>query len=195
MREYGQFPLWRSFTALAVTAVLLATAARFALAPIKKRIAERYVGRGDTYFGELQFKEAQQEYRNALDLDPQSLAAKDSLQLATDSVHDLKSGLPFFQSHHDDSVVERLQESLKPYQTPKEALAEGVKLYADGEYSFARYPLERAVQLDPGYPEAWNYLALTYGELAKEDPEMQSKVKDAEAKRDSLTVKYIQQAR
>ena len=52
---------------------------------------------------------------------------------------------------------------------PKDAVALGLKYLAQGDFAYARYPLEQAIQLDPNYPEAWHYLAQTYQELAKYD--------------------------
>ena len=164
----------------------------FALKPVKLKLAERYESRGDTYFSRLQFKDAVGEYKQALQYDPQRVGAANNLRMAQFSESDLKAGLPFFQSHNVTEVVSLLNEALRPYPTPKESLAEGVKLYSIGRFAYARYPLERAVQLDPEYPEAWNYLGLTYQELAKDEPGMKGKAEDAFKKRDSLTVRYIQ---
>ena len=191
MREYGHLPRWRSLTALGLTVALLLLATPFVLKPVKLKLAERYESRGDTYFSRLQFKDAEGEYRQALQYDPQRVGSVNSLRMAQLSESDLKAGLPFFKAHNITEVVNLLNDATMPYPTPKESLEEGVKLFSVGRFAYARYPLERAVLLDPEYPEAWNYLGLTYQELAKEEPGMKGKAEEAFNKRDSLTVIYI----
>ena len=161
--------------------------------PIRNRIATRYVERGTTYLVAQEFSSAAKEYEKALDYNIDNQEAFTYLRLAKEGPVDIAKLKQFYQTHHVESVLDKLDLAQQSYETPKKALEAGVGFYEAHEYSFAQYPLLRAVQLDPEYPEAWHYLGLTYQELAKMDVRYQERAVQAFAKRDNLTPKYLKQ--
>lgn len=157
---------------------------------VRQEVANRYLERGDIYLTQLEFSAAVDEYQKALHADPSNAEAISRLHTAEIAPVDIAQAASFYQEHRVESVISKLQEAQQPYSTVTAAVAEGVKLYSAQEAVYAQYPLERAVQLDPGYPEAWNYLGLTYQELAKIDSTYTKKAEVAFARRDALTPAY-----
>lgn len=181
----------RSLAILAV-GILLAGVILWQLSqPVKVKVSERFTERGDGYFVAQNFEQAEEEYHKALRYNPENSTAKQNLDLATKAEVDIAAAADFFTQHGVAEVGEKLAVAKKGYTNPKEALKVGVEFFNNGELRFARYPLERAVQLDPDYPEAWHYLALTYQEYAKNDAQYKQQAEDAFKKRDSLTPKYL----
>ena len=181
----------RAVASFVVALLLLYLGVTAVLVPIKAKLASRYLAKGDALFADQDFQDAFFQYDRALSYEPNDELAARNRQMAKAAPTDIAQAKPFFEAHGVGEVLSRLAEAQAAYVTPKAALAEGVKLYAAGEFSYAQYPLLRAVQLDPGYPEAWNYLGLTYGELGKVDGAYLQKENNAFAQRDILTPKYI----
>jgi len=160
-------------------------------APIRHTLSERYRTRGDAYFANLEYAEAQKQYNLALDYDPNNQAAKTALTMAEKAAVDLTAAKPFFQDHNVQKPLDLLKEAQKTYTNAKDAVAAGVAYYQAGQFVYAQYPLQQAVKLDPDYPEAWHYLGLTYTELAKTDPSYTAKANDCFQKQNALTPKYL----
>ena len=163
-----------------------------ALQPVRRQIAGRYVDRGDSYMENRDFDLALDEYAKAQDFDPSSSEASSRIALAKEGEVNIAALRSFFASHGKPDLVKEIDAATKTYSQPKDALEAGATLYTAQEFALARYPLEEAVMLDPGYPEAWNYLGLTYKELAFYDASYNAKAAQAFAKRDALTPNYLQ---
>ena len=161
------------------------------MVPIKSSLSARYLAKGDTLFVDQDYLDAVVEYSRALSYEPNNEVAAHNRQMAEAASTDVVRAKPFFEAHGVNDVLVKLAEAEVAYPTPKAALTEGVKLYTAGEFAYAQYPLQRAVHLDPSYPEAWNYLGLTYEELGKIDVEYTKMAVEVFKKRDSLTPKYI----
>jgi tetratricopeptide (TPR) repeat protein len=129
--------------------------------PIHRKLAERFVARGDQFFALQDFAHADNEYKEALTYDPHNQTALAHKQLANAAKTDIAIAEPFFV------------------------------LYNQGFYTYAQYSLQQAVESDPGYPEAWNYVGLNDTKLADIDPTFKEKATKAFAKRDALTPKYL----
>lgn len=183
-------PFPRAILAISIGVVLGGVVAWQVIEPVKGTIAERFRLRGDTYLVEQNYDQAISEYQKSLHYNSQNQVASHNLQLAEQGSTDPATLKEFFSEHNQTEEVKKIEAAQTLYTNPKEALAAGVTLYEQKDFAFARYPLERAVALDPQYPEAWNYLGLDYQELAKENASFRAKAAAAWAKRDSLTPKY-----
>ena len=186
-----ELPTWRAVLIIALTAGLCVLLAVEVLTPFRKVLANRYLLRGDSYFTSQQYDQAQNEYSKALSVNPDLQEASTRRALAETAATDPAGARSFFVDHNVTPVLQRLTEAQQAFTDPKAALSEGVTLYAEGQYSYAQYSLQTAVKLDPGYSEAWNYLALTYQQLAKQNADYRQKEADAENTRDRLTSKYL----
>jgi Tfp pilus assembly protein PilF len=186
------FSVRRSIVILVLALALAGVLIVEALGPVRLRVAQRYLSRGDSYLAAQEFDAASAEYDKALHYDSSLQAARDHLALAESAPTDIARLRAFYQEHGVQAVVDKLDRAQKAYTDPKEALTVGASFYEAHDFSYAQYPLLLATQLDPGYPEAWNYLGLTYQELARDNASYRAKATAAFAKRDSLTLKYIQ---
>ena len=186
------FSLARATVILVISVVIAALLASQIIGPAKQKIAERYLLRGDSYFASQNFDQAILEYQKGIDFDSNNLSLSEHLALVKKAKTDIASARIYFAAHGVTSVVELIDESKKQYQNPKDALAAGAKLYQDGEYPYAQYPLELSVELDPGYAEAWHYLALDYQKLAQIDKGYATKATAAITKQNQLTPNYLE---
>jgi Tfp pilus assembly protein PilF len=186
-----RLPLWRAalivLLAAALGVLLLLQAAR----PFRHIIAQRYVVRGDSAFLAQNFDGAAQEYDNALRYDASLSGIAERRSLALNAKGDIASARSFYAAHNDTEITGKIDEATQTFSDPKAALQRGVTLFVATEYSYARYPLEQAVALDPKYAEAWHYLAQEYEKLAATDHVYAAKATDAYATRDRLTSKYL----
>ena len=181
----------RSAAALLVGTILLVVLLMTASAPLHRIIAERYRTRGDLAIAALNFDQAEQDYQRAVQLDGRNLLASERLHLANSAEADIAAARPLFVELNQNDVVTKIDAATASFPDPKTAAAEGLRLYNVNDFRFARYPLETAVRLDPGYPEAWHYLALTYDKLAVYDATYRDKAATARANRDRLTPRWI----
>ena len=189
--ESPRFSARRSCAIILIACVFLYLLFLHSTPPFRQLVAQRFIVRGDRYFIALHYDEAEREYLKAEQADAQSAAATDRLRLVRLAETDIVNARSFFEDHHVDNVVRKIDEATAQHSTPKEALTAGIALYQSGDYGYARYPLEEAVQLDPKYPEAWHYLALTYDKLAEVNASYRDKAKDARAKRDALSPAWL----
>ncbi|MBU6389161.1 tetratricopeptide repeat protein [Patescibacteria group bacterium] len=191
MSDQVRFSRKRSLFILVVAMVLAVLAAWQIIAPIKERVSERYVQRGDTYMAAQDYETAQEEYRKALTVNPRNATAADRLRVAQKAETDIAAVRSFFEAHKIDPVLQKLDQATKPYGSPKYALVAGVRFYQDHDFVYAQYPLQQAVRLDPQYPEAWHYLGLVYTELATFDASYQAKAAAAIKKQNDLSPMYL----
>ncbi len=159
--------------------------------PLRQRLSRRYIVRGDAYMVQENFLSAAREYEQAVAYDGSNIDAANRLVQAEAALTDPAAAEPFFAAHQVGSALDRLAQARQPFENPKTALSTGVQLYTEQHYAYARYALERAVQLDEAYPEAWHYLALDYQKLGEIDQSYKSKADEAFKRRDALTPKYL----
>ena len=162
----------RALTAGGVALLLVLLLATNVAWRVRQKVAQRYLERGDVYLTELEYASAVKEYQSALHADPSSQIAISQLHLAQIAPVDIAQAVDFFQQHNVQSVLTKLAEAKQPFNSAPAALKEGLTLYSGQQFVYAQYPLQEAVKIDPGFPEAWHYLGLTYQELAKIDPLM-----------------------
>lgn len=162
------------------------------LSPLRQTLSDRFVSRGDAYMRSLDFPAAEVEYHKAVSYVSGNSVALSRQRYAAVSQTNIADARPLFEELHVQSVLVTLDQAQAEFKDPKEALREGVLLYTQKEYVYAQYPLQKAVQLDPEYPEAWHYLGLTYQKLGEIDPNYQVKSREAFRKRDSLSPAYIE---
>ena len=188
-----RFTLGRSLLIIVLGFLIVCILAWQASLPIKRALAIRYVARGDTYMIQNNYNRAVQEYQSALKNDSQNAEALRKETIAVEASTDIASARDLFQELGQTSMVTKIDQATKPFDSPKAALQAGVSYYQASEYSLARYPLETALQLDPNYPEAWHYLALVYDKLATYSSVFKDKATDARSKRDALSPLWIGQ--
>jgi Tfp pilus assembly protein PilF len=187
----GDISRRRGLAIIAVACVLAAVLCWQLAVPLRERISARFVSRGDSYMQSLDFINAAEEYKKALRYVPDNEVAAERERQAKISLTDIAQAKSFFEVFQVTSVLGKLAEAEGPFYYPKDALTEGVKLFVGKEYVFAQYPLQRAVALDPEYPEAWHYLAQTYQKLGEIDPAYRAKAVEAFRRRDTLTPLYM----
>ena len=187
----GYYSWRRAIFILLLSLALAAVIILQLIQPIKRKLSDRFTVRGDAFFALQDFTHADTEYEEALRYNPHNQTALTNKLLADTAKTDIAAARQFFVDHHVTDAVARIDKAEAEYPTPKDALEAGVILYNQGFYSYAQYPLQQAVKLDPDYPEAWNYLGLTYEKLAMLNPSFSAKAKAAFSKRDTLTAKYI----
>ena len=158
---------------------------------INQRIAERFVERGTSYLIAQDYPAAAQEYQKALRYNSQAIEAEQDLAIIHISQIDIAQAKSFYVEHKVTSVLQKLSKAQATFTNPKQAVAVGVQFYANQDYVYAQYPLQQAVNLDPGYPEAWHYLALTYQKLGKIDSSYTKKADEAFLRQNELTPKYL----
>jgi Tfp pilus assembly protein PilF len=184
---------WRRSCAIVfIGAAILSILAWQASLPIKRSVAERYVKRGDTLVVQHKFDEAEEEYASALHYNGSSEVAAERKRLTELTSTDIAAARQLFIDLDQADIVAKIDTATAAYNKPKEALEVGVKFYEASEYSLARYPLEKATELDPAYPEAWHYLSLVYDKLAAENTDFRPRADDARAKRDALSPRWIE---
>lgn len=159
--------------------------------PVRHRLAERQIDRGDVFLLAQDYSGATVEYQKALSYEKTNTEAEHRLELAKEGPVDIVKLRQFYLDHKDLEIVTKIDQATKSYTEPKEALKAGVELYSAKEFVYAQYPIQEAIRLDPDYPEAWHYLGLTYQQLAKIDPNYTEKAADAWEHRDALTPKYL----
>lgn len=181
----------RAVIILIVGAILGFLLFQQAATPIRQKVSDRFVIRGDSYVLSQDFAEAEAEYEKALAYNPENQIAKRQLDLTKKGETDIAVLRDFYVAHGAATIVDRIDASSKQYSDPKEAVAAGIAWYQKGESLYAQYPLQQAVELDPGYPEAWHYLGLVYQDLALHDEAYKEKAEEAWKTRDLLTPKYL----
>jgi tetratricopeptide (TPR) repeat protein len=187
----GTYSIRRAIIIILVSLGLALALLHQLIQPIHRKLAERFVTRGDQFFALQDFAHADNEYKEALTYDPHNQIALANKQLANAAKTDIAIAQPFFEAHHITDVVDRITRAKGPFTTPKDALEEGVLLYNQGFYTYAQYSLQQAVESDLSYPEAWNYVGLNDIKLADIDPIFKEKATKAFARRDALTPKYL----
>ncbi|HSI20138.1 MAG TPA: hypothetical protein VLA04_00285 [Verrucomicrobiae bacterium] len=158
-------------------------------AAIRPQLAERYTNRGVEYLKTQNFPAAAREFRRAQEL--KSPDAERWLTLAESAPTDPRELDGFWRESHIDPVVRLLDESGGPFTSPKAAVTAAIRLYETGEPEYAQYALEKALEADPDYPEAWHYRYLTYEKLAAENAKYRKMAEEARQKRDQLTSLYL----
>lgn len=189
----ARLPAWRVLLIFVIALVLIVTLIYQLGAPLRHIFANRFLERGDTFFSSLEYDSAEREYDKALLYDKNMTLAADHLALVKEAPTDIAVARDFFAEKGRREVVDRIDAAKEHFTDPKKALETGATLYQQGQYVYAQYPLQTAVTLDPEYPEAWHYLALTYDHLAKENARFREKAVEARAKRDALTPRYLNQ--
>lgn len=191
MRISPTLPRFRAVLILVISFALGGLISWQVIQPVYRRVSDRYVVRGDAFLASGEPEAAEVEYRDALKYNAKNQLAQQRLILAETVPVDIAAGRGFYEEKGVAAVVQKIDKARTAYARPKEAVQIGLEFYTNREFVYARYPLERAVQLDPEYPEAWHYLGLTYQELAKTDPSFQAKAEEAFRRRNLLTPNYL----
>ena len=184
-------PPARTLAILGIGAILIAILINQAAGPVRHALANRYLARGDAAFLSEKYDKANREYKKALHYNPVLTEAETNEVYAAEAPTDIAKARPFFEEHQAIDVLKKLDKATAPYDDPKEALKVGVEFFKAGAFVYARYPIERAVQLDSQYPEALHYLSQTYEKLAEFDASFRDKALDAARRRDAITPNYL----
>jgi tetratricopeptide (TPR) repeat protein len=184
-----EFSLRRAAAILAIAAVLCGLTAWEVISSVRPEIAQRHVERGKNHLKSAQYDAASAEFRTAERLLAGS--AGDWLQLAQDAPTNPRVLTEYWREQGVTPLVARLEEATRPYDSPKDALAAAMNLHAAGHSAFAQYALDRALELDPTYPEAWHYRYLVCDAMAEFDASYRAKADAARVKRDQLTPLYL----
>jgi tetratricopeptide (TPR) repeat protein len=182
----------RGIVIILLSLALLAVIINHFLSPLRQSLSDRFVSRGDSYMQSLDFPSAAKEYHKAVSYVSSNNEAATRERYASIAQVDIAAAKPLFEELHIDNVLNILDQAQANFPNPKEALKEGVLLYSEKKYVYAQYSLQKAIQLDPEYPEAWHYLGLTYQKLGEIDPDYQNKSLAAFRKRDALTPTYLE---
>lgn len=183
------FSTRRTITIFFIAAALLALAAWQVIVQLQPRLAQRYIERGVTYLQSQNYDAATLEFTKAQN--SRAPEAAHWLELTNDVVTDPKVLESYWRQWHVDVVTRKLDEAAGPFASPKDALAEAIKLYSTHDAPYAQYAVDQAILMDPNYPEAWQYRYLIDTELAKQSTKYRELADQAKAKRDSLTSLYL----
>jgi len=191
VRSPGTLSYTRSLLIVILSLVLAVLLLGELTAPFKRFIADRYRERGDSYLISLQYDQARSQYETALHYNSGDTLAVSHKHLADVAPSDIAQAKSFFVEHQVKAVLDKLNVAQAGYSDPKQALQVGANFYTAKDFVYAQYPLQRAVQLDPEYTEAWHYLLLDYQELAKIDAQYKTKADEAQKRQDDLSPKYL----
>lgn len=186
-----RFSWHRSLLIIVVGLLLAGIIVLQAAQPLRQDLAQRYLARGDAFFAAQNYDQAENEYQRALRYNSQLSLAQDNLDLVQKATTDIVLSRQFFADHNRSDIVQKIDEATQTFGQPKDAVKQGVHYITQGDFVYARYPLEQAIKLDPNYPEAWHYLAQTYQELAKYDPSFQTMANAAIKRQNILTPQYL----
>jgi Tfp pilus assembly protein PilF len=172
-----------------VTIALLALIGFQIIHTIEPRLAKRYFDRGVTYLQSQNYTAAAQEFQKAENAGD---ATAHGWYVRTEAaVTDPKVFQDEWRQWNVTSVMHKLDNASEPFTDPKAALARGIELYQANEAPYAQYAIDRALELDPRYPEAWHYRYLTYQVLARDSSLYRDKAEVARKTRDALTSLYL----
>jgi Tfp pilus assembly protein PilF len=189
MASDPEFSKPRTIVIFVVAFALLGLAAWQTIEFLKPQLAKRYINRGTTYLQSQNYDAALTEFTKAEKA--HSPEAANWIDLTLKAKTDPKILESYWEQWHIDSVTRLISEASGPFNTPKEALTEGIKLYATSNAPYAQYAVDEALKLDPAYREAFQYRYLVYTELAKENKKYRDLAVEARKKRDSLTSLYL----
>lgn len=186
-----KFGTLRTLAIFVITFIILLLIKQQLDVPYDKLMFERYSKRGDVYFQALDYGKAEEQYRKALVYQKGDVDVLEKIDMLGQVRTNPKAAKLFFEQNNITGELVKLSKSEIDYTTPKDALKAGVDLYTQGDYGYARYPIEKALELDTEYAEAWHYLAMTYEKLAEFDAQYKEKAVEARNKRDALTPMYL----
>lgn len=155
----------------------------------RPELAKRYLARGESYLVSQDFSAAEREFEKAEAAG--SLEApqwKARVHAAPTDPRILKD---FWQAHQVEPVLDRLEQATADFSDPKAALTAGATLFIQGYPAYAQYAVDRAIEMDPKYPEAWHYRYQIYDKLAEFDASYREKANQAKQTRDTLTSLYL----
>lgn len=184
------FSAKRSCAVIVIAGIVIFILVLEVLQPIKLSLANRYVNRGNSYFLSHNFERAEQEYSKALKYNSKHATALHRQAIADQAQVDMAAARSTFIELNDPESVAQIDQATQVFKSAPEALLAGVQLFQSAQYNLARYPLAQAVQLDPGYPEAWHYLYLTYAELGALNADFAKEEEAAKAQRDLLSPRW-----
>jgi tetratricopeptide (TPR) repeat protein len=155
-------------------------------------MATRYVSQGKVKLTALDTTGALNSFTRAVSLERENVGeAEDLLKLTTEGRADIAVLRDYLAANGRSDVVAQIDAATRKFQTPKEALTAGIAYYLAGEYQYARYPLEAALEQDPNYPEALHYLALTYDTYTQLDQTYAAEAEYLRKKRDTLSPRWL----
>lgn len=157
-QQPGEIPFWRAVLIFFLASCLLVVLYAEISLPINRRLAVRNLNRGDAAVVAQQYDRAISEYQQASARDKTLQIADDRRQLAEIAKTDPLRATPLFEAVHATAQLTKLGRATREFSSPPEALVVGVSLLQQGDAAYAVYALEKALQLDPNYLEAKQWL-------------------------------------
>lgn len=134
-------------------------------APFRHKISDRFVARGKSYLSAVQYDKAFVEFSSAKKYSRSSSQIDHYLKLTSDTAKDITSGIDYFAKNNQE-LAEKIKSAGDGYPHAKAALESGISYLESGENQLALVAVQKAVKMDPAYPDAWRVLAKTYQTLA-----------------------------
>lgn len=138
-------------------------------APMHNNISDRFLSRGESFLAQRQYEKAFVEFSKSLKYNKNNSKTRQNLALTKKIVLDITAGQSFFKVHNEE-LAEKISEAQKKFPHAKAALEYGILNMESGDLQIALIPLNKSVEMDPSYPEAWKFLAKAYQESGKNCP-------------------------
>jgi tetratricopeptide (TPR) repeat protein len=157
-KQPGELPFWRAVLVLILGAGILVMLYADLSGPMNKKLASRNLVRGDLAVAAERYDEAAKEYSLAIERDPSLQIAADRAALVEVAKTDPLAARSLFEVLGASSQLAKLDRVTRDFINAPDALVTGVAMLKDGEKVYARYALKKALELDPNYIEAKDWL-------------------------------------
>lgn len=149
-----------------IAIIVAVSAGYFAMQPIKRNLAERYISCGDQHLNDRAYIEAIVDYKKAnyLNKNSNALAKIDLANKGQVNILDLEM---FFREKNNLSVLDMLNETQKVPSSQSEGLKEVKEIIENNEPQMAEVASGMILEMDENNKEAWVYLGMSRLQTAR----------------------------
>jgi len=134
--------------------------------PFRHRISNRFKDRGIEYLSHRQYENSIKEFNKAKKFNKKNSEIQEKIELVQKTTKDLLKGKKFFEDNNSD-LAKKITEASGDYPHAKAALEAGVSYLEAGDAQLALIAINRAIEIDPEYPDAYRIAKIAYNQLAE----------------------------
>lgn len=135
--------------------------------PIRKKWANNYIGKGDSYLLQKKYESAVLEYDKALFLYWKNTDAKPRIALAKRASSNVLELEHFYREKEQDSQLGLIKKVRTLPEDETAAVMSAKTMIEQGEFQYAIIFAKNATEMDRGYRDAWLYLGIAYLDAGK----------------------------